>query len=109
MKRLTLPTDMGELFKVMALSKNYDVRLVYCFEKKGVLENVEDENSVITSITKSKYKQLVEDKKLFEGILPKIDNAFAAISAGVESVTIGDARELDRLAGGGSFGTRLTS
>src|ERR1700759_283129 len=42
----------------VALSTYYDVRLIYCFEKKGVLENVEDENSVITKINKEKYKQL---------------------------------------------------
>lgn len=78
----------------VALSKFYDVRLIYCFEKKGVLENVEDENSVIKKINKEKYKKLVEEQKLFEGILPKIDNAFAAIDAGVKQVLIGDAKDL---------------
>jgi acetylglutamate kinase len=78
----------------VALSGNYDVRLIYCFEKKGVLENVEDENSVITLITKEKYAQLLQDKKLFDGILPKIDNAFAAINNGVKEVLIGDANDL---------------
>ena len=78
----------------VALSAYYDVRLIYCFEKKGVLENVKDENSVIHLITKEKYKQLLDDKKLFAGILPKIDNAFAAIDAGVHEVLIGDANDL---------------
>lgn len=78
----------------VALSKFYDVRLIYCFEKKGVLENVEDENSVIRKINKEKYAQLTAEKKLFEGILPKIDNAFAAIDAGVKQVLIGDAKDL---------------
>ena len=78
----------------VALSSIYDVRLIYCFEKKGVLENVEDENSVITLITKEKYAQLLQDKKLFDGILPKIDNAFAAIDNGVKEVLIGDANDL---------------
>ncbi len=78
----------------VALSSNYDVRLIYCFEKKGVLENVEDENSVIALITKEKYAQLLQDKKLFDGILPKIDNAFAAIDNGVKEVLIGDANDL---------------
>lgn len=78
----------------IALSKYYDVRLVYCFEKKGVLENVEDENSVIRNINKEKYRHLLQEKKLFEGIIPKIENAFAAIDAGVKEVLIGDAKDL---------------
>lgn len=78
----------------VALSQLYQVRLIYCFEKKGVLENVNDENSVIQQINKEKYRQLLTEKKLFEGILPKIDNAFAAIDAGVNSVLIGDAKDL---------------
>jgi acetylglutamate kinase len=78
----------------VALGKKYDVRLIYCFEKRGVLESVADDNSVINLITKQKYKQLLEDKKLFDGIIPKIDNAFDAINAGVKEVLIGDAKDL---------------
>lgn len=78
----------------VALSKKYAVRLIYCFEKKGVLENVEDDNSVIRLITKDIYKDLLAQKKLFDGILPKIDNAFNAIDNGVQEVLIGDAKDL---------------
>ncbi len=78
----------------VALSKLYDVRLIYCFEKKGVLENVDDETSVITLINKEKYQQLLEEKKLADGILPKLENAFAAIDSGVQEVLIGDANDL---------------
>ena len=78
----------------IALSESYDVRLIYCFEKKGVLENVDDENSVIPLINKEKYQQLLQDKKLADGILPKIDNAFAAINSGVKEVLVGDAGDL---------------
>jgi len=78
----------------VALSKNYDVRMIYCFEKKGILEDMEDENSVINLITKEKYIQLLAEDKLFDGIIPKIDNAFAAIDNGVAEVLIGDARDL---------------
>ena len=73
----------------VALSEFCDVRLIYCFEKKGVLENVDDDNSVITSINKENYQKLLDEKKLLEGILPKIDNAFTAIDAGVQEVLIG--------------------
>ena len=78
----------------VALSKLYDVRLIYCFEKKGVLENIEDESSVIQLINKEKYQQMLEDKKLEDGILPKIENAFAAINSGVQEVLIGHADDL---------------
>ena len=78
----------------VALSEIYDVRLIYCFEKKGVLENVDDENSAIPLITKEIYQQLKDSNKLFDGILPKIDNAFAAIKSGVKEVLIGHADDL---------------
>lgn len=78
----------------VALSVYYDVRLIYCFEKKGILENVEDDNSVINLINRQTYEQLLAEQKLFAGILPKIDNAFAAIDAGVKEVLVGDAKDL---------------
>jgi acetylglutamate kinase len=78
----------------VALSKLYDVRLIYCFEKKGILTDINDDDSVINLITKEKYQQLLDDKKLFDGIIPKIDNAFAAIDNGVKEVLIGHADDL---------------
>jgi acetylglutamate kinase len=78
----------------VAMSLLYDVRLIYCFEKQGVLENVADENSAIKLITKDIYNKLKADNKLFDGILPKIDNAFAAIDNGVKEVLIGHADDL---------------
>jgi len=78
----------------VALSASFDVRLIYCFEKKGVLENVADDNSAIRLITKDIYSQLKEGNKLFDGILPKIDNAFTAIDNGVKEVLIGHADDL---------------
>lgn len=92
----------------VALSTYYDVRLIYCFEKKGVLENIDDENSVITNINKEKYKQLLDEQKLFAGILPKIDNAFAAIDAGVHEVLIGDAADLIQNTTNKTIGTLIT-
>lgn len=78
----------------VALSNKYAVRLIYCFEKKGVLQDVNDDNSAITLITKEIYQQLKDGNKLFDGILPKIDNAFAAIDSGVAEVLIGHADDL---------------
>lgn len=93
----------------VALSAAYNVRLVYCFEKKGVLENVEDDDSVIRLITQSKYAQLLDEGKLFAGILPKIDNAFAAIEAGVKEVLIGDANDLLQNTTPDTLGTLITN
>lgn len=78
----------------IALSKEYDVQLNYCFEKKGVLKDVNDENSVISSITKTKYKQLLTEGAISKGMIPKLDNAFDAIQNGVKSVVIAHSNEL---------------
>jgi acetylglutamate kinase len=92
----------------VALCALYNVRLIYCFEKKGVLQDVDDRDSVINFINKKTYKQLVDDNKLFEGIIPKIDNAFAAIDAGVNEVLIGDAKDLLQNVSDKTTGTLFT-
>lgn len=78
----------------IALSKHFDVRLIFCFEKKGVLKNVSDENSVIRLLTESSYKQGLEEGIFADGILPKLENSFSAIHAGVKEVLIGEAGDL---------------
>lgn len=78
----------------VALSGKYNVQLNYCFEKNGVLENIADENSVIKTITMTKYKQLLKDGIISKGMIPKLDNAFFAIQNGVSSVKIANADEL---------------
>lgn len=93
----------------VALSSEYDVRLIYCFEKKGVLEDVNDEASVIQYINGEKYQQLIMENKLFEGILPKLENAFAAIDAGVKEVLIGDAKDIIQNASSDTTGTLITA
>ena len=78
----------------VALSEAFDVRLIYCFEKKGVLENIADENSVIKQITQASFTELKAASILYLGILPKIENALSAIDAGVSTVLIGHADDL---------------
>jgi acetylglutamate kinase len=90
----------------VALSQLYDVTLIYCFEKDGVLTNVDDETSIITELNAQSYNQLKEDKKLFAGILPKIDNSFEAINNGVQKVIIGNSVNLSTLVNGRS-GTKI--
>lgn len=80
-----------------ALSSNYQTNLVYSFEKKGVLLDVDDESSVISLLEKNNYQSLKAAGKIFAGMIPKLDNAFAAIEAGVSKVIIGQAEELTLL------------
>ncbi len=93
----------------VALSKIYDVRLIFCFEKKGVLADVNDLSSVIRHLPRSLYEQLRERKALVDGILPKLENAFDAISAGVKEVLIGEAGDLLKNTGQETEGTLITA
>jgi acetylglutamate kinase len=72
----------------VALSKSFDVSLVYCFELKGVLQDIKDKDSVISSINTEKYGQLKHEGVIAKGMIPKMDNSFDAIKAGVKSVII---------------------
>lgn len=83
-----------------AMSKHYHTELVYSFEKSGVLLDVNDEASVVPLINPVAYEQLKADGKIFAGMLPKLDNAFAAIRSGVQKVIIGNAEELPQLIAG---------
>lgn len=86
----------------VALSRSgLSTRLFYCFEKAGVLLNAEDESTVIPVLTKSYYEQLKADKVIFAGMIPKLDNAFAAIHAGVSGVWIGSSTEIQAFWGEG--------
>jgi acetylglutamate kinase len=78
----------------IALSAHYSVRLIYCFEKKGVLRDPADDNAVINLINKEIYQQLLAEKVLTDGILPKLQNAFDAIDNGVKEVLIGHADDV---------------
>ncbi|MGX5688926.1 acetylglutamate kinase [Arcticibacter tournemirensis] len=90
----------------VALSGLYRVSLVYCFEKKGVLRDVDDEASVISSISSSGFETLKADGIIAGGMLPKLHNAFQAIKSGVNEVYIGKSDELPLL-NDHLFGTRL--
>ncbi len=88
-----------------AMSELYEVELIYCFEKSGVLLDVNDEASVIEKITASKYEELKNPTlggkgAVFAGMIPKIDNTFVALKGGVNKVIIGKAEELEQLING---------
>lgn len=81
-------TIASELAK--GLSGIFDVELIYCFEKKGVLLNIEDDDSVIEEIDREKYERLKEDQIIAEGMLPKLENCFESLENGVKRVIIGN-------------------
>lgn len=85
-----------------ALSNSFAVKLIYSFEKSGVLRNAEDDSSVIARITPGSYQQLKEEQVIFAGMIPKLDNAFAALNSGVQKVIIGKAEALPQLIEGTS-------
>ncbi|MBP5137160.1 MAG: acetylglutamate kinase [Paludibacteraceae bacterium] len=90
-------TIAGEAAK--ALAKHFEVTLVFCFEKKGVLRNENDDDSVIEQITKSDFEKYVADGTIQGGMIPKLENAFAAIDAGVKQVVITKADQLGKNTG----------
>lgn len=82
-----------------ALASAYKVTLIYCFEKPGVLLDENDDTSVIPYLSYYDFPRLVEDGTINGGMIPKIQNAFAALQAGVSSVLITKASSLDTLTG----------
>lgn len=94
-------TIAGEAAK--ALAKYFDVTLTYCFEKKGVLRDENDDDSVIAEINPQLFQEYVEKGIIQGGMIPKLENSFAAINAGVSKVVITKADEL-----GNDSGTVIT-
>lgn len=79
-------TIAGETAK--ALARHFDVTLIFCFEKKGVLRDAEDDDSVIKNINEESFKLLVEEGVIQGGMIPKLENSFDAIRSGVSKVII---------------------
>jgi len=98
-KGLLLNTNADSIAQELAtsLSSLYKVSLIYCFEKRGVLSNAADDHSVISTINSTDFLQLKKDKIVADGMLPKLQNAFTALEAGVSVVTIGAANDLPLL------------
>ena len=79
-------TIAGETAKALATS--FDVTLVYCFEKKGVLRDENDDNTLIPLINRNTFALLVTEGVIQGGMIPKLENSFQAIEAGVKEVII---------------------
>jgi acetylglutamate kinase len=82
----------------IAASEFFDVTLNYCFEKAGVLTDVEDENSVIEQINSALYAKLKAEGAIHSGMIPKLDNCFNSLSKGVKKIRIGHHRMLQNKA-----------
>ena len=85
-------TIAGEATK--ALAKHFEVTLMFCFEKKGVLLDENDDESVIPEIDRIAFKGYVEQGIIQGGMIPKLENAYQAIDAGVKQVIITQASEI---------------
>jgi acetylglutamate kinase len=105
-----LNTNADTIASVLAisLSKHFDVRLIFCFEKQGVLTDVTKEDSVIRNLNYSLYKELLAKGSFHDGILPKLENAFSAIQSGVKEVLIGEHTNLLANTGYDTKGTLIT-
>lgn len=85
-------TIAGETAK--ALARHFDVTLVFCFEKRGVLRDEHDDDSVIPSIDRSLFAQLTAEGIIQGGMIPKVENSLQAVEAGVSQVIITQADAL---------------
>ena len=101
---LLLNTNADTMASAMAvaMAKHYDVNLIYCFEKRGVLSDPENDDSVIPSLTPDQYAGYKESGAINKGMIPKLDNAFTALNSGVKKVIIGKAEHIHQLIKGES-------
>mgnify|MGYP002534306238 FL=1 len=94
-------TIAGETAK--SLAQLFDVTLIFCFEKKGVLRDENDDDSVIPQLTRADFDRYVEEGIIQGGMIPKLENSFEALEAGVGKVIITLASAID-----GKQGTQIT-
>ncbi|MBV6645263.1 MAG: acetylglutamate kinase [Cyclobacteriaceae bacterium] len=71
-----------------AMAEKYETHLIYAFELKGVMKDIDDPSTLIHNLNKRKYQDLKTRGRIFQGMIPKLDNAFQAIAEGVSSVRI---------------------
>lgn len=83
-----------------AMAKEFKTTLIYSFEKEGVLLDVDDDASVIPHLSSDYYEELKAESKIFAGMIPKLDNAFSAVSRGIDGVIIGKAEKIKELTSG---------
>lgn len=90
-------TIAGEAAKALALY--FEVKLIYCFEMKGVMADITKEDSVIRDIDRQKFEELVKTAVVKDGMIPKLENAFDCITAGVKEVIITQSTDIKGING----------
>ncbi|WP_317169899.1 acetylglutamate kinase [Moheibacter lacus] len=95
-------TIASAIAKELAKIKEWNVELYFCFDKNGVMKDVNDESSLISEIDFEFYQELKADGIINEGMIPKLDNAFEVIKSGVKSVYIKHASNVNM-----EIGTKL--
>lgn len=107
-----LNTNADTLAAVLAsaLQENYRCKLYYCFEKKGVMEDINDVSSLVSELTPEYYAALKSEGKIFQGMIPKLDNAFSAVQNGVDETYVLQAKDLlSLIIKKKNYGTRITA
>ena len=89
-----LNTNADTIASSVAIALGEGTRLIYCFEKDGVLADKDDDSSVIPHISKDEFTRLKAEGVIADGMIPKLQNAFKAIEAGIDSVVIKHARNI---------------
>ena len=79
-----------------ALTEHYDVRLTYCFEKQGVLLDLNNPESLLTELNRQRFEELVDQGVIHQGMLPKLNNCFTALKLGVGHIEIGSESMLQK-------------
>ena len=90
-------TDAMAAEVAKALAHRYDVTLIYCFKEKGVLLNIDDPDTVVAELKRTRYKAMREMDMIKDWFVNKLDNAFSAIDHGVSEVIITNAAQLANL------------
>lgn len=87
-------TMAAEIAKALAVK--FEVQLMYCFEKQGVLSDLEDPSSLIPKLTAMKFKRLQASGQIAEGMIPKLTNCFSALEQNVHDIRIGPIEMLNK-------------
>lgn len=85
------------------LCRNYQVKLVYCLDKPGVLLNPDDHSTIVKQLNPSYYQDLISKSVIVEGMIPKLDNAFSGLRLGVQEVYLSDWKDIT-----GGSGTKIS-
>jgi len=104
---LNINADTVASALAVAFAKNNETALYYCFEKKGVLSNSDDNNSVISNINKESYQNLINSNILHGGMIPKLENAFKTLEKGVNKVIIGNSDDIIHFFNKNNAGTTI--